>query len=504
MSDPCRPEAPGSRFEPSRSGSTSASSSVVRDPFTFSVSQPPFHDQFFVADLTGDGRSDYTFRSRDSLFAYDPAGRPLWSVAVSNPQERIERLRLGLGAAHGTGRLNAAGSATVVALDREGQILVIDGATGEVRRTISIPSVATDTRWVYVAVANLRGAGDRDIVLQAMDTTLSLPTHYLGRSLLAWDLDNDRELWRVYQSSDPTVGAREGFWSPAHGPFRIADVTGDGRDEVVGGNMVLPDGRVVDLGYSREWVRYRDAGFMDHLDAVAIGPVLPDRPGVEWVVTEEGHVSGHFATVLLSPAGLVWRREVEIFSPGADREPQNLAVGNFDPERPDREIWVRSRFPSRFRAVEAETSQHPWVFDASGELIAHYRTVETLPPGFNQHARGNCEGLEMIHTIDWRGGTKDYLAAKARHVDGNVGVFDAMTGKALWVTGRDAPAVQATLIYVADVSGDAREEVIVYDAADGTIKVYGNPEESLNPAKPSKWEDRNYRRIKQVWNYYSP
>ncbi|HXE57749.1 MAG TPA: hypothetical protein VNK43_07105 [Gemmatimonadales bacterium] len=479
-------------------------------PLTFAVSEAPYNYQLAVADLTGDGRPDFSFRSADSLHALDNAGRRLWSAPLRSPHALgTPRLAHAGGATHGVADVDGDGAIELVALDAANRLHVFDGSTGRPERAIALPDPGAERVWAYVAVVDLRGRGDRDAVVQALDASPTsraakeVAPSFVGRTLLGWDLEGGTELWRVEQDADTANGLYEGYWGQAHGPFRAADVDGDGRDEVVGGNLVDHDGRVVDLGYPRDWLRIVPGGHVSHLDAVMIGDLRPDLPGLEWVVTEEdwGENGGDWHTTLLSPRGVVWRVETTLFPDGNDREPQNVAPGEFDPGRPGREIWVRSRFP---RPREEGGSQHPWVLDPSGRLLAHYATADVLPPDFNTHRRGNREGLEIIGAIDWLGGDRELLVAKARHVEGNVGIFDPLTGRAVWYTPRTGPAVEATLVMAADVVGDAREEVVIHDRRAGAIRVFVNLAPVPASGRRSRWADPLYRRIKQNWNYYSP
>ena len=61
----------------------------------------------------------------------------------------------------------------------------------------------------------------------------------------------------------------------------------------------------------------------------------------------------------------------------------------------------------------------------------------------------------------------------------------------------------AAKFYVADVSGDYREEMIVYNGETQQIEVYWNPASNRN-SKPRYWEQNVYRRLKDNFNYYSP
>ena len=59
---------------------------------------------------------------------------------------------------------------------------------------------------------------------------------------------------------------------------------------------------------------------------------------------------------------------------------------------------------------------------------------------------------------------------------GNVGVFDAMSGDAVFHTGFDFPAVLSVFTYVVDISGDRREELIICDVTESgpVIRIYWN------------------------------
>ena len=63
-------------------------------------------------------------------------------------------------------------------------------------------------------------------------------------------------------------------------------------------------------------------------------------------------------------------------------------------------------------------------------------------------------------------------------------------------------AEKADRLYVADVAGDWREEIIVLNGSE--LHVYQNRAANPRPDRPRLWADRNYRRLKQCHNYYSP
>ncbi len=474
------------------------------NPFSFAVEDSVFGygSGLFAIDLNGDTLLDFTYRSVTHLYAYDHYGSLIWKKPISYPGVNINVY----GSKHGAVDVDGDGQIEVVALNDSNRVIVLNGSDGSVETSFVIPA-GPFQKAGCIAVANFRGEGDRDIAVQTVDVTEEGHgiEYYLNRSIVAFRMDTQEELWRVVQDRDPGNGIYEGYWGPAHGTFQLADVDEDGKDEIVGGNMVDNDGRVIDLGYPRGWIKYDDVyGFVDHLDAIAVGDYRPDLPGLEWVVCEEDWFDGpteYYAwnTTLMSKDGILWRKKTPDF-PETYNEPQQTAGGNFSLLKPFDEIWVSSRLPNISQGYD---SQRPWVFETSGEQIAAYSTKTTLPPGFNSHENGNGEGIEPSCTIDWCGGKKEYLAAKARHVSGNIGVLDAMTGAAVWSTVDSIPSVQANSFYVADVCGDTREEILIHDRADGKIKIYWNGNSNTNQPKPSKWGDPLYRRIKQNYNLYS-
>jgi hypothetical protein len=209
------------------------------------------------------------------------------------------------------------------------------------------------------------------------------------------------------------------------------------------------------------------------MDSMFIYDVRPDIPGLEVVMLEEGH-GNHVC--LFNVQKLIWQQHYE------HQEPQNAAVGEFDTERDGLEIWCRSRY---------DQHQKPFVFDAHGDLIGHYEMDNVAP------ADWTIEGVEAISAIDWTGERKQLAAAKERHTSGDICVFDPITGDFI-ERFRD----KADRMYVADVSGDWREEIIVLSGNE--IHVYHNPAEPPEAQRPPLWSQQSYRRSKMTWNYYSP
>jgi hypothetical protein len=438
----------------------------------------------------------------------------MWNSAIPLPSTRWGHG----GTTSGAADVDGDGEIEVVALNNSNQIIIMNGLSGTTENTWTV-SVGSGQRAGHIVIVNLRGEGERDAIVQTIDADGlegSSYEFYINRSLIAINLEDGSEIWTLTQDTDTGNGYYEGYWGQAHGGLICADVDDDGLDEVVGGNLVQDDGDTSLFSYNRGWLA-QTSNYIDHLDAVAVGDFRPDIPGLEWIVTEEDGLPGssvndYWHTVMFnSTQGILWSREAAELFPTKkgyypfekDFEPQNIAVGNFDISNSYCEVWNRSRFDNG-DSHDQGTGQWPWVYNYNSVSILADYGMSSLPANFNTF-KGKGEGLEIIWTIDWEGGDKEYIVGQARHTEENVGIFDAMDLSQVMVTGVDYPSISSYHVYVADIGGDSREELIAYDRSGGSqkLKIYWNASSpsSLNPVK---WNDPLYRRVKQTANYYSP
>ena len=329
---------------------------------------------------------------------------------------------------------------------------VVDGSTGREKWNARPPVPDGAERWEHVVVANFRGHGDRDLLLQATNAQ----GYRMGRYLAAYSIDDLKE--EHYQA----LWNRDDFLACAHNGARVADLNGDGKDEVLGGTIVGADGTIL----------FR-IPIVGHIDSIFVADVRPDIPGLEVVALEEG---GGNRVFLYNYEQLIWQIHYR------NQEPQNAAIGEFDLERQGLEIWCRSRY---------DKHQKPFIFDAYGNKIADYEMDRVAPKGWTD------AGVEVIHKIDWTGDQKQLVAAKERHTSGDVAVFDPISGQFL-----ARFKEKADRLYVADVSGDWREELIVLNGNE--LHIYHNEQENPNPKRHRLWSQTHYRRSKMTWNYYSP
>lgn len=416
-----------------------------------------------AADLDGDQQRDFIITGFDYIAAYGATGAPLWRkdvpIQISGTAENE-----GLPGLHAPGvqaaDINCDGATEVLFLTTGGTLEILDGSSGDTLESILLPAPPPEAeRWEHLVVADFSGRGDRDLLLQATNAE----GYRTGRYLAAYAIDELRQLGDFATA----LWERDDFLALAHSGARIADLDGDGRDEVLGGDIVGPDGQLL--------VRLPIA--LDpseaHLDSLYVANVRPDLPGLEVVALEE---NGPQRVFLYNLEGLIWEAD------NRHQEPQNAAVGDFDLDRPGLEIWCRSRY---------DTHQLPWLFDSQGVLIAEYEMVEVAPEDWT------VAGVEVIYTISWDAPPRQLAAAKERHTAGDVAIFGPLTGEFLLRLDEEAER-----LYVADVTGDWREEIVVLNG--GELHIYENLDDNPDPDRPPLWGHDHYQRSKLTWNYYNP
>ncbi len=434
------------------------------NPFTIKLDIPAPETSaggIVVWDIDDDGRMDYLVTVPGHVAAYANNGTRLWihkvDVRVGESSERV-----GLPGHNGpgvtAGDIDGDNKTEVLYFTNDSVLHVVNGNNGKEKWTAQPPHPDGTDRWEHLAIANFRGEGDRDLFIQTTNNDGYRVGHHIAAYKLE-DLRNHRytPLWQ-----------RADFTTCAHNGARLADLNGDGKDEVLGGQVVSADGEFL-----------CNIPLRGHIDSIFVYDVRPDIPGLEVVALEEGGRRGDLPgnrVFLYTRERVLWQTHYRQW------EPQNAAVGEFDLDAPGLEIWCRSRF---------NEYQKPFVFDAEGEMIAHYELDTVAPSDWTK------AGVEVIHTIDWTGETKQLAAAKERHTEGDVAIFDPMTGSFV-----ARFKEKAARLYVADVTGDWREELIVLNG--NTLHVYWNDAANPNPDRPRLWKQQHYARSKRTHNYYSP
>ncbi len=408
-----------------------------------------------VADVDDDGKMDYLVTVPGHLAVYGNDGKKLWirkiDIVVGGSSEN-EGLPGHNGPGVAAGDVDGDGKCEVVFLSKDSVLHVADGATGTQQATASPGFPRDAARWEVAMIADFRGTGgDRDILLQ----TTNKAGYRMGKFLAAYSTDQllsgGKPLWRT-----------DKFLSCAHNGARLADLDGDGRDEVLGATIFSAEGKLLTQAVPGRW----------HMDSVFVADIRPEKPGLEVIMLEEG--ANHVQVVGMT--GPIWRSHFK------KQEPQNAAIGRFKKDSDEIFLWCRSRYAEH---------QKPFVFDSSGSKVFDYTMDDLAPKGWT------ASGVEVIYTIDWTGERQQLACAKERHESGDVCIFEPLTGR--FVARFEE---KADRLYVADVTGDWREEIIVLNGNE--LHIYQNSADNPRPNVERLWTDRNYRRMKQCYNYYSP
>jgi hypothetical protein len=384
----------------------------------------------FAHDLNGDDRLDLVVTSADHIGAYDQTGEALWvrkaDIALFDYLHHPSVI---------AGDLDGDGRQELAHLTASGRIEVLNAATGAVEKLLSPPGAP-----VAIAIANLRGEGDREILLQ-----------YSATHIAALRADTGEVLWDT-----------EAYRGIEHSPLRQADLDGDGRDEVAGATIIDHDGTKMN-----EW----DLGDVyRNLDSIVIADIVPGHP-LEVALAEQRGANSH--TDVVNAERIVFRS----LNPWNWEDPDKLAVGDFDPERPGLETFNRSSggdgTARRGDEEPYSNEEAPWVIDAEGRLLSKYYVNDMKPEGWTGH------GLEEVCRIDWDGDAADEIVCKERHTNGSGAIVDPLTGAF-----KEVFPGQAALIYAADLLGDSREEVVLVDER-GYLRILWNAQANPNAALPT-------------------
>lgn len=435
----------------------------AQNPFLISLDIPGPDDPsggIIVASLAKRGVMDFLVTRPGYIAAYSHDGKKLWCKEADirvNPKSE----KFGLPGHHGpgiqAGYIESEEKADVLFIDRQGTIHMLDGLSGEEVWTASPPAPDGARAWELAIICTLRGIADHDILLQATNKK----GYRLGRFLAAYRIEDLKK--GIYEP----MWKRDDFHGCAHNGAKVADINMDGRDEIVGGDIISPEGALL---YSLPMKRLAKR---PHIDSIFIQDVRPELPGLEVVALEE---DGENRVFLYNTDGLIWQTHYK------HQEPQNAAVGRFVTNEESAQIWCRSRYNEH---------QKPFVFDAEGNFLTTYEMDSVAPDGWT------VQGVEVINTIYWTGCKRQFAVAKERHKSGDVAIFDPLTGEFLHYFKE-----KADRLFVADVSGDWREEIIVLSG--NQLKVYFNEDGNEYPGNKRLWAETYYRRAKMNYNYYSP
>jgi len=335
--------------------------------------------------------------------------------------------------------LDGDGKAEVICRFQEGETVylgILDGLTGRPLRKTPWPEMLTDfakssTR-IHLSIAYLDGKRP------AIVTQTGL---YENEVFVAYDA-NLNKLWE-FKSTGETNG------SGSH-HIDIADVDGDGKDEVFDGTTCLNSNGTV------RWSIYRQ-----HPDIVALRDFLPERPGLEVYYVVESNVHAGAYLVDANNGKIIWKINRE-----DDPRWTHAHIGWAA------DIWKGSPGPECLTNRDGHTAKDTVLISAAGKIL-----LEPFPTPFTP--------------VEWDGDDVRELISR----DGKtVAKFD---GKQLVPLTGVSPneAGRGNVVMVADLAGDYRHEIVVSGAnADGnfTVWIY-SPTALIRERKVTRTARHDYR-----------
>lgn len=398
-------------------------------------------------DLDGDGVLDAVVRLNNGIqeMSRDP-GKPVELEAFTSYGRALWRRPLVwhdhcFGSANNVPvvvyDLNGDGKAEVIARLQEGDavyLAVLDGMTGRVRSktpwTKMVSDYAKSSTRIHMAIAYLNGK------TPAIVTQTGL---YENEVIDAYDGEL-RRLWQ-FRSVAETSG------SGSH-HVDIADVDGDGRDEVFDGTTVLsPNGAI-------RWSLYRQ-----HPDIVQIKHILPGSKDRQVFYAVESSMHAGAYVVDAKTGKVIWKVNRE-----DDPKWQHAHTGFAS------DIWEGSPGMELMSSRDGHTGKDTVLFSAEGKVI-----VAPFPSG-------------GWRPINWTGGAVRELMAR------NGTEIGRFTGKEVEVLPGVKPneAGKGSCNMVADIAGDYRDELIC--VVDGKVMVFSNIE-PIEKRDVTRTASREYR----VW-----
>lgn len=273
-----------------------------------------------------------------------------------------------------------------------------------------------------------------------------------------------RSEWNVKDADGKIIAQASGLKATAFGQgahnLSVGDVDGDGCDEIMYGSAAINnDGSLL---YS--------TGF-GHGDAQHLADLDPDRPGLEFFMVHEAKPYG--CSLRDAKTGEVLYRETDNDDTG-----RGLA-GDIDAKHRGQEFWcsaakkVHAVDGTVIRETEGWTPQNfriYWDGDLQDELVAN--GGRNMKPGGQRPQFGNGQMPDSLRLR--RGGRGEefqkrvaqrYYIAK---FNGEESEPLTLNGKELseWGNSASCNGTKATPCLQADLFGDWREEIILYDASD--------------------------------------
>ena len=415
-------------------------------------------ERLVVGDLDGDGFMDYVFiwpkwpapdeDYRIEAFLHD--GTHLWTLNTGTGTRSDEPMHSvpftawdldGDAMAEVILRTSESGSPDDYTNDK---LTVLDGMTGEVKLQEpwfgSIPGGTDENMRCYIAIAHLDGENPTvPYIIMGRGT-------YNNMKVAAYSTDLTQK-WETDLSD---------FGGSAAHSMDIADIDGDGADEIFFGNMILS------AAGDPIWLAPNEPN-KHHPDLLAVADIRPDLPGLELMLGDETKDGIRHPYVGLSVYGLAEDPEDVYELLWSDMNKSHLHigfVGDFSALHDGMEIWASGS------VEDGEGGITGGVHNAMGEVI---------DVGSDLWGRWPCK-WDQDPPIKLAGGRRllDYDSGeRTDFAESGVGSFERGG-------------------VIEDIFGDYREEIIREVGSGAEVRVYTNTE-LITKRKVTLLLDKKYR-----------
>jgi hypothetical protein len=300
-------------------------------------------------------------------------------------------------------------------------------------------------KWVWMPEARLDN-GKKPFSLTNGDSLAFL--NFSGQSGRRDLLVKDRysNFW-IFDSS--LQRSWQGQGQIGHYPYPV-DLDGDGRDELAIGYALWD--------YRGQPLWSHDAELEDHADGIAVGNFTAD-PKAEPRIYAFGSDEGF----------LMFDRRGAILKHLRIGHAQTASVGRYLPDRPGLQLMCINFW------------KNPGIitlFDHEGNILGQEEPIHT--------------GSPML-PVNWRGDGQEFVLLSGNAREG--GMIDGRMRRIVMFPDDGHPALAA---YVADVTGDARDEIILWDQDRVWIYTQDRPfrgDRIYRPARNPDYNESNYRTV---------